>query len=380
MFPEEYKSTLLSLVEAHGEDMKTLLGLFHLLKDYTTEEALVKNFMAMTGKDCKELLKELRRKEILKIGAYNEYLCLSGYEEFFDDITARYSPQPGNLSKYFEHAMKDGDKAALKMIELLLKIGKYGILGFTQYELIKTYIFEMFSPAIFHSLEEDLIKEQLCIYGKRGDNEFLELYQSDDRINDVKERLRAWKTDQLSEMPVIELLEKEIAELVADARKNIKARRAEMAERAGMSEEELEETRGYFSGFTMDESSLFVTGNTIVDHDTLYVAITDSLSWYDAREWKDYPVVFITEKPPKWLWKIGSAFKDAYPKLSDRKIAIVVPHKAAYANFNQKLLSELVNRLGVSEISEIPKIENRGTTVPSNSPLKGKVNYGEHPY
>ena len=380
MFPEEYKSTLLSLAEAHGEDMKTLLGLFHLLKDYTTEEALVKNFTVMTGKDCKELLKELRRKEILKIGAYNEYLCLSGYEEFFDDITARYSPQPGNLSKYFENAMEDGDKAALKMIELLLKIGKYGIPGFTQYELIKTYISEMFSPAIFHSLGEDLIKEQLCIYGKRGDNEFLELYQSDDRINDVKERLRAWKTDQLPEMPVIELLEKEIAELVADARRNIKARRAEMAERAGMSEKELEETRGYFSGFTMDESSLFVTGNMIVDRDTLYVAITDSLSRYDAREWKDYPVVFITEKPPKWLWKIGSAFKDAYPKLSDRKIAIVVPHKEAYANFNQKLLSELVNRLGVSEISEIPKIENRGPTVPSNSLLKGKVNYGEYPY
>jgi len=181
-------------------------------------------------------------------------------------------------------------------------------------------------------------------------------------------------------MPVIELLEKEIAEHVAHARKNIKARRAEMAERAGLSEEELEETRGYFSGFTIDESSLFVAGNMIVDHDTLYVAITDSLSWYDAREWKDYPVVFITEKPPKWLWKIGSAFKDAYPKLSDRKIAIVVPHKEAYANFNQKLLSELVNRLGVSEISEIPKIENRGTTVPSNSLLKGKVNYGEYPY
>ena len=381
MFPEEYRSTLLRLVEA-DEDMQTLLGLFHLLKSYTTEETLVKNFTVMTGKDCRDLLKALVRDEIIKVGANNEYLCLSGYEAFFNEIAGRYSLPPGDLSKYFEDTMEDGDKAALKMIELLLKIGKHGIPGFTQYELIKTYISEMFSPATFHSLEEDLIKEQLCIYGKRGENEFLELYQSDDRIKEVKERLRAWKTDQLPEMPVIELLEKEIAELVADARRNIKARRAEMAERAGLSEEELEETRGYFSGFTIDESSLFVAGNMIVDRDTLYVAITDRLSRYDAREWKDYPVVFITEKPPKWLWKIGSAFKDAYPKLSDRKIAIVVPHKVAYANFNQKLLSELVNRLGVSEISEIPNlgIENRGPTVPSNSLLKGKVNHGEFPY
>jgi hypothetical protein len=352
MFPEEYRSTLLRLVEA-DEDMQTLLGLFHLLRSYTTEETLVKNYTAMTGKDCKDLLKVLKQYEILKIGANNEYLCLSGYEAFFNEIAGGYSPQPGDLSEYFETAMEEGDKTALKMVELLLKIGKHGTPGFTQYELIKTYISEMFSPATFHSLEEDLIRERLCIYGKRGDNEFLELYQSDDRIKDVKERLRAWKTDQLPKMPVIELLEKGIAELVANARRNIKARRSEMAERAGLSEEELEETIGYFSGFTIDESSLFVTGNMIVDRDRLYVAITDRLSQYDAREWKDYPVVFIIEKPPKWLWKIGSAFKDAYPRLSERKIAIVVPHEVAYANFNQKLLSELVNRLGVSEISEI---------------------------
>jgi hypothetical protein len=323
----------------------------------------------MTGKDCKDLLKVLVRDEILKVGANKEYLCLSGYESFFGEIAGKYSPQPGDLSRYFEDAMKDGDKAALKMIELLLKMGKHGIPGFTQYELIKTYISEMFSPAIFQSLEEDLIRERLCIYGKRGETEFLELYQSDDRINELKERLRAWKTDQLPETPVIELLGKEIAELVANARSSIRARRAELAERAGMSEEELEETIGYFSGFSIDEDSLFVTGNMVIDRDTLYVAITDRLSLYDARKWKNYPVVFITEKLSKWLWKIQSAFKDAYPKLSNREIAIVVPHETAYANFNQKLLSELVNRLGVSEISEIPNlgIENRGHTVPSDT-------------
>ena len=357
MFPEEYKSTLLSLVEAHGEDMKTLLGLFHLLKDYTTEEALVKNFMAITGKDCKELLKELRRKEILKIGAYNEYLCLSGYEVFFDDITARYSPQPGELSKYFETAVEGGDKAALKMMELLLKLGKHGTAGFTQYELIRNDLSETFSPELFQALEERLIKERLCVYGKKKEKEFLELYQSEDAIIDVKARLKVWKTAKFAEMPVINTLEKEIEELVADARKSIKPWSAKMAEQASLSEKEIEETTGYFSGFTMDDSSLFITGNMLIGHDTVHIAITDSLSWYDAREWKDFPVLFITEEIPKWIGKLGVVFKKAYPELKYRKIAIAAPDKIAYANFEQKLLSELVNRLGISEseIRELPK-------------------------
>jgi hypothetical protein len=355
MFPEEYKSTLLSLAEAHGEDMKTLLGLFHLLKDYTTEEALVKNFTAITGKDCKELLKELRRKEILKIGAYNEYLCLSGYEEFFDDITARYSPQPGNLSKYFEKAVEEGDKAALKMIDLLLKLGKHGTVGFTQYALIRNDLSETFSPEIFLALEERLINERLCVYGKRKEKEFLELYQSEDTINDVKARLRAWKAAKLAEMPVIKTLEKEIEDLVADARKSIKQWSAKMAEQAGMSEKEIEETVGYFSGFKMDEFSQIITGNMLIDHDALHIVINDSLSRYDAREWKDFPVLFITEEIPKWIGKMGVVFKNAYPELSYRKIAIAVPDKIAYANFEQNLLSELVNRLGISEIRELPK-------------------------
>lgn len=358
MFPEEYKSTLLSLVEAHSEDMKTLLGLFHLLKDYTTEEALVKNFMAITGKDCKELLKALRRKEILKIGSYNEYLCLSGYEDFFDDITAGYSHQPGDLSRYFENAVADGDKAALKMIDLLLKLGKHGTAGFTQYELIRNDLSETFSPELFQALEERLIKERLCVYGKKRDEEFLELlYQSEDAINDVKARLKLWRRNKLTEKPVINALEKEIEELVADARKSIKPWSANMAEQAGMSEKEIEETIGYFSGFTMDDSSLFITCNMLIDHDTLHIAITDSLSWYDAREWKDFPVLFITEEIPKWIGKLGVVFKNAYPELKYRKIAIASPDKIAYANFEQNLLFELLNRLGISEseIRELPK-------------------------
>jgi hypothetical protein len=358
MFPEEYRSILLSLAE-EDEDMKTLLGLFHRLKGYTTEETLVKNFTALTGKDCRELLKTLRKRGILKIGAHNEYLCLSGYEEFFNEVAVGYSPQPGDLSKYLDRAMEEGDRAALKLIELLLKISKHGVPGLTHYGLIRDEMSELFSPEVFHSLEERLIKEKLCVYLKKRDEEFLEFYQGGARIKEIKARLRAWKTDKLAKTPLIQSLEQEIEGLVADARRGIEAYKEEMAEMAGLSETDIEKAMGYFSGFDVDDVFLFVTGNMLVDHDTLYVAITDSLSRYEAREWRDYPVLFITAELPKWVGKIEGVFKDAYPKLSERRMAIVVPNEVAYANFNQKLLSELVNRLGVTELSEFPEISER---------------------
>ena len=355
MFPEEYRSILLSLAEEY-EGMKTLLGLFHRLKGYTTEETLVKNFTALTGKDCKELLKTLRKRGILKIGAYNEYLCLSGYEEFFNEVASGYLPQPGDLTNYIEKAVEEGDRAALKLIELVLKTSKHGTPRVTHYEIIRDEMSELFSPEVFHSLEEELIKEKLCVYAKKRDKEFLEFYQGGDTIKEVKERLRVWKTNKLAELPVKKMLEKEIEGLIADARMGIGAYSAEMAEMAGLSETEVEKTVGYFSGFDVDDVFLFVTGNMLVGHDALYVAITDSLSRYEAREWRGYPVLFITAEFPKWVGTIEGAFKDAYPKLSERRMAIVVPNEVAYANFKQKLLSELVNRLGITEISEIPKI------------------------
>ncbi|RJS82565.1 hypothetical protein CW713_04945 [Methanophagales archaeon] len=355
MFPEEYRNSILRLVEAN-EGMKTLLGIFYLLKGYTTEEALVKNFRAMTGKDCKDLLKLLRRESILKIGAYNEYLCLSGYEEVFNDIVAGFSPQPPDLSEYFEIAVEEGNKAALKMIELLLKMGMQGIGEFSQYDCIKSDISEMFSPAVFCSLEEEFIKKNLCIYGKKQTKEFLKLYQSDDKIKEVKERIREWKTNKLAEMPVKETVEKEIVELVEDARMRMKRekRKEELAKTLCIPEsEKLEDTVGYFSGFTVDDTLMFITGNALVEHDILYLVITDSLSRYEVREWKDFPVIFITERIPKWVRKIEIVFKDAYPKLSERKIAIAVPNQVAYTNFKQGLLFELVNRLGIREVLEM---------------------------
>jgi len=354
MFPDEYRSTILRLVEAN-EDMKTLLGIFYPLKGYTTEEALEKNFRAMTGKDCKDLLKLLRRERILKIGTYKEYLCLSGYEEVFNEIAAGFSPQPSDLSEYFEKAVKEGNAAALKMIELLLKMGMHGIGEFSQYEIIKSEISEMFSPAVFSSLAEEFIKENLCVYGKRQATEFLKLIQREDEIKEVKERVSDWKTNKLAEMPIKQTVEKEIEKLIEDARRRMERekRKEELAETLGIpGSEKVEDTVGYFSEFTPDDTLMFITGNALVEHDTLSFVITDCLSRYEAREWKDFPVVFITERIPKWIRQIDVVFKDAYPKLSERKMAIAVPNKVAYSNFKQKLLFELVNRLGIPEVME----------------------------
>jgi len=363
MFPEEFKSVLVRLADEH-EDMKTLLGLFHLVQGYTTEETLVKNFTAMTGRDCRELLKLLRKRGILKIGAYNEYLCLSGYEKFFNEIASGYALQPGDLSKYIETAIEEGDRAALKLIELLLKIGKHGAPGYTQYAIIRDEMSGLFSPEVFHSQTEKLIRKRLCVYAKKRDEEFLEFYQHGDKLDEGKERLRAWKTTDLMDMPMVKSLEQEIKDLVAAARREIKEYSPEIALMAGLSEKEVEKTVGYFSGFEVDEHFMFVTGNMLIDHDTLYLAITDSLSRYEAREWRNYPVVFITAELPKWLDRLETAFREAYPKLSERRIAIVVPNKGAYANFKQQLLSELANRLGVAEISEFPTISERRVRQP----------------
>ncbi len=359
MFPEEYRNTILSLAET-DEDMKTLLGLFHLLKGYTTEETLVKNFNAITGeKDCKGLLNQLRKRGVIKIGAYNEYLCLSGYEEVFNDIAGGCSPQPGNLSECIETAAKEGDKAALKMIELLLKIGNRGLGRFSQYEIIKNEMSEIFSPEVFQSLEEKFINEKLCVYGNRRGNEFLRLYQSEAEINDAKERLRAWKTNKLMEMPVMETLEKAIVELVENAKRKMKfeGREEGLADTLSIPEsEKVADTVGYFSGFEIDDAFMFVTGNVILERDSLYIVITDSLSRYEVREWRtDFSAIFILEEIPKWIGKIDIVFGDAYPGLSDRKLAIAVPNEAAYSTFKHNLLSEIMNLLGISEVTEISR-------------------------
>jgi hypothetical protein len=354
MFPEEFKSTLMGLVDA-DDDMKTLLGLFYILKGYTTDETLKTNFAAFTGKDCTELLHVLRKRGILKLGTYNEYLCLSGYEKFFDEIARSYVPQQGNLVAYLQRAMEHGDEATVKMLELLLKIGKLDSSGFTQHELIKNDMAELYSPETFQAIEADLIKEQLCLYGKKQATEFLELYQGEDNLQTARELIRAWRRERLTALPVRETLEQMSEELIAKARRGISEWGSELAERAGISEQELEATTGHFSGFSVDGATLMLGCTIIVEHDTLHVALTDSLSRHDAREWRYFPALIIAERVPKWIDRIELVFRYAYPKLSERRMAIAVPGEVAYANFKQALLFELLEQLGITEVREFTK-------------------------
>lgn len=354
MFPEEYKDTLLRLVET-DDDMQTLLGLFAVLQGYTTEESLKKNFAALTGKDCKDLLRMLTRWEILKVGANDEYLCLSGYEDLFNDAIAAYALQPGDLQHFLERALAEDDLAALKMVEQLLKINKLGISGFSQYELLRRDLSSTFAASTFQRLEEQFIKELLCLYGKRRDTEFLELFPGETALKPAKRQFYAWKQEQLAASPMVKRLTGIIKEQVAEARRGIHDYRSDLAKQAGMSAEEFEDTVGYFSGFDVDDTSFFFTSDMIVGKDKLYVAVTDRLSRFDALNWKDFPVLFVLEESPKWLGDVHNMFENAYPKLKDRKIALVVPGKVAYANYEQRLLSQLVERLGVEEIKELPR-------------------------
>ena len=354
MFPEEFKSILRELAEA-DDDMKVLLGLFYLLKGYTTDETLKKNFTALTGRDCTELLHLLRKRGILKLGTFNDYLCLSGYEVFFDEIARRYVPPRGDLAAYLQQAMEQGDEAKLKMLELLVKIGKLDSSWFTQYELIKSDIAELYSPETFQTIEQELISERICLYGKKQAKEFLELYQDAESIQTARERIREWRGERLLALPVKVQLEQMSEELINAARLRIREWRAQLAEQAGMTEKELESTAGHFSGFTMDGATLMLSCAMIVEHDTLHVALTDNLLRHDAREWRNFPVVIIAERIPKWINQIELVFRHAYPKLSERRMAIAVPNHVAYANFKHALLYEILERLEITEVREFPK-------------------------
>jgi hypothetical protein len=356
MRPEEYRSLVLSITE-RNEDVEVLLGLVYLLEGCSSEEALTKNFTALRGKErareCKELLTSLIKKRVLICGPYDEYICPAGHEKVFEDTAVSFLQEPHDLSNYFEKAVKEGNKAAIKLIELLLKMPIHGITEFTQYEIIKNDLCDTFSPAVFRSVEEEVIKENLCIYGKKRRREFLGLYQNEEKIEDTKERVREWRAEKLAAMPVTKMLEKVVEELVEETKKGAKERRAEFAEWAKFSKEEIENIEGHFSGFAMDDSFLFLTGDLLVRRDTLNLVVTDSLSRYDVREWRGHPVVFVADEIPRWIEKMEYVFRGAYPELSKRKVSIVVPNKVAYSNFKQELLYDVVDRLGINEILEL---------------------------
>jgi hypothetical protein len=353
MTPEEYKNLVLGMSE-RNEDVKLLLELVYLLEDASSEEALTKNFTALRGeeKECRELLKLLRKKRVLGRGPNDEYIYPSGHEKSFADVTAGFLQEPHDLSNYFEKAVKEGNNAAIKLIELLLKMSIHGIFGFTQYDLIKNDMSDMFSPAVFCSVEEEFIHENLCIYGKKRRKEFLELYQSEERIEDTKERVRVWRAEKLAAMPSTETLEKGIEKLVAEAKRGARNRGADFAEWSRFSEEELAGIAGYFSGLTIDDSFLFLTGDLFVRGDTLHIVVTDSLSRYDVREWRHQPVLFITNEILRWIDKLEDVFTGAYPKLSERKMCIAVPNKVAHTNFKHELLYDVLERLGIGEVIE----------------------------
>ena len=115
---------------------------------------------------------------------------------------------------------------------------------------------------------------------------------------------------------------------------------------------------GDFSGFSMDDTFFFLTASFSIFSNFLVVVLTDMLSRYDVREWRTYPdpTLFLVEEMPRWVKDIESVFKDAYPPLSERKIAIAsLKTKEAFANYESDALSIFLERLGISEIQPFPK-------------------------
>ncbi|RLG35831.1 hypothetical protein DRN80_01090 [Methanosarcinales archaeon] len=350
MTPEEYRNQVLKLAEG-SEDIKTLLRLTYQLKEYSSEEALARNFSALRGGDCRMLLRALRRKKVLGRGPFDEYICRPGYETVFDEVASGFVPMPQPLSGYLDAMIKAGDKAAIKMIELLLKVSIHGIPGYTQYWLIEKEISEWFSSSVFHTLEQKFIADNLCIYGQKRGHEFLWMYnQKEDELMRAREMLLEIREKELFQMPIVKRVEDVIMALIGISKRESKEWKDIAATLAEMPEGDIEKLSGYFSGFKMNEEFLFITGDMLIDRNSLYLVITDTLSRYDVREWRNDPVVFIISELPAWIDKTRQVFNDAYPKLSDRKIAIALPDGVAYTNYRQNLLSIFLERIGIDEV------------------------------
>ena len=357
MKPEEYKNLVLGITEK-DEGARILQGLVYLLKEYASEEALTKNFVALQGEgkeeECKDLLKTLHHKRVFGIGPYDEYICPAGHEKDFEEIALDYLKAQPKLSAIVKAEVDAGNNAALTMIELMLKMSTHGLPGVTQYEFIKADISDMFSPEVFQALETDFIAKNLCVYGQRAPrHEFLWLYhQTDDERKAAQDMLIEFREKELYKMPQIKEFEGLIGEVIAESQQEQKAKKEGLAHWAEFSQEQVDAVSAHFSGFTMDEDFVVLNANLYVDRDTLHLVITDKLSRYVIREWKDQPVVFVTEKLPKCVQNLSRVFEDAYPCYEERKLAIVVPNEVAYANFDQKLFSRLIARLGIEKCLE----------------------------
>ncbi len=355
MTPEEYRTLVLKLIAK--EDVRTLLGLVYLLKEYSSEDALIRNFSAIHGDgECRLQLRALRRRRILGRGPFDEYIPRQGYESVFDEIVSDFIPDSPPISEYLADAIKSGDEAAIKMIELLLKLTIHGIAGYTQYRLLEEEISEQFSSSVFHELEQRFIADKLCVYGERRGHEFLALYnQSEEELERAREILKDKRRKELFQMPVVKMVDDAIRLLAGLSKREPKEWKEIAATWAKMPESDIEKLSGYFSGFRMDDDFLFITGDMLIDRDSLYFVITDRVTRYDIREWRTDPVVFIVSELPVWIerTRLKLVFNDAYPKFSDRKLAIAVPDDIAYANFKQGLLTRFLARLGIDRIEAL---------------------------
>jgi len=363
--PAEYEHLISEFAEK-DEDVRMLLSLVHILRGYSTVPALVKNFKALRGvsdeeamRKCKALTKELRKRGVLWRGFYDEFVCPEGFEEVFERVVSAFVHEVVRkrpLKDFFEECKAKKDTAALKMLELLLKVPLQER-GATQYEMLRADISDMFSPAKFLELEERFIAEGICIYGKKARREFLELRHSEAEKISLRDAMLEYRQEVLSTRA--EEVERAVGGMLNEMKENSELVKSLASQMNVPAESKiLKKIIGDFSGFSMDDTFFFLTASFSIFSNFLVVVLTDTLSRYDVREWRTYPdpTLFLVEEMPRWVKDIESVFKDAYPPLSERKIAIAsLKTKEAFANYESDALSIFLERLGISEIQPFPK-------------------------
>jgi len=363
--PAEYEH-LISEFAGKDEDVKMLLSLVHILRGYSTIPALMKNFKALRRvsdeeamRKCKALTKELRKRGVLWRGFYDEFVSPEGFEEVFERVVSAFVHEVVRkrpLKDFFEECKAKKDTAALKMLELLLKVPLQER-GATQYEMLRADISDMFSPAKFLELEERFIAEGICIYGKKARREFLELRHSEAEKISLRDAMLEYRQEVLSTRA--EEVERAVGGMLNEMKENSELVKSLASQMNVPAESKmLKKLIGDFSGFSMDDTFFFLTASFSIFSNFLVVVLTDTLSRYDVREWRTYPdpTLFLVEEMPRWVKDIESVFKDAYPPLSERKIAIAsLKTKEAFANYESDALSIFLERLGISEIQPFPK-------------------------
>ncbi len=366
MTPAEYRK-MLSRMAANDERVRTIVALVHMLEGYSTIESLARNYNAIrrmndesaADSECRAIVKELRKRGLLWRGFYDEFLCPEGFEDAFEDVASEFVSPPKQLSAFFEECVSKKDIASLKMLELMLKM-PYEHAGMTQYEMLKTEISDMFSPDVFKSIEERMIGEGICFYMKKAKREFLSLRHEEEEKKRVRDALVDFREEYLRDLA--SSFEKRLSEFADEIKEDAKKMMVEsLAVKLGVTPKTLDEFICQFSGFSMDDTMMFLTTSFSVMSEVIVIVLTDRLSRYDAYTWHTYPepTLFIAEEMPSWVNEIESVFRNAYPPLKERKIAIASSKsKKAYANFESELLKDMLN--SVMDVEEIVQMnENK---------------------